>query len=113
MRGGGAHYLAEVASPQSYVATDVEEEHLARCRELCNSRDRDASAAQEPLRLRFERADAAELAAQYPGEAFDMVLCVQAAALFSDTTLRRFVAGAEHVLRHGGCLALCDLLAPR
>merc|ERR1719401_850363 len=80
MRGGGARYLAEVAGPRRYVATDNVEEHVELCRR-CHS---------EWPGLSFEVAEAMDLARAFPeGASFDVVLCIQAAAQFAD--VRSFV----------------------
>lgn len=98
MRGGGARYLAEVAGPRRYVATDHVEEHIEQCR-----------SSHPPVPgLEFDVADALQLAAKYPAGAFDYVLCVQAAAQFA--SMRQFMQGVHHVLRPGGCLLLFDNL---
>lgn len=97
MRGGGAHYLMEVARPRKYVATDVLAEHVELARK---------SRQVIPEGLEFAQADAAELAEKFEPGMFDFVLCVQGPANFSD--LPRFAHGARHVLRPGGRLLICD-----
>jgi len=97
-RGGGSRYLAEVAGTQRYVATDNVQEHIDICKRLHS----------DYPGLMFELADALELQDRYPGETFDFVLCIQAAAQFSD--LRAFVRGSWHVLRPGGRLLIADAL---
>lgn len=98
MRGGGARYLAEVAGPRRYVATDNVQEHVDLAKKL-----------HLPFAgLEFELADAHDLQAIYPSESFDFVLCIQASATFGD--MRKFFQGAWHVLRPGGKLMICDAL---
>jgi len=97
MRGGGARFLAEVGAPRSYVATDNVREHVERC-----------AAHPEVPGLRFEFADAGQLAETYPAESFDAIFCVQAIAAFDD--IPGFVKGAAGVLRPGGRLVLCDAI---
>jgi len=99
MRGGGARYLVELTGPCRYLATDSVQEHVDTCRKLHPN---------VPA-LEFDRVDALQLAETLPQESFDFVICVQAAAAFGD--LRRFVLGAERVLRPGGRLLLCDGLS--
>lgn len=101
MRGGGARYLATVAGPRSYVATDNVEDHIRTEHAVADGSDR-------PQNLRFERADALTLDSSYPAESFDFVICIQAAASFSDA--RAFVRGAKWVLRPGGSLLMCDAM---
>lgn len=107
MRGGGARYLASVAGTRSYVATDIEDEHV----ELCRRRWLPNEGGSHPGGLRFEVAAAAKLADVYPADCFDFVLCVQSIALFADP--EGFVRGARHVLRPGGRLIICEALSRR
>lgn len=96
MRGGGAHYLTQVARPRSYVATDVVQANVDYCLKT-----------HTPLPgLRFEMADAMQLEAAYAESSFDIIICIQAASSFGD--LSRFVRGAVHVLRPGGRLLVTD-----
>lgn len=97
-RGGGSRYLAEVAGTRRYVATDNIQEHVDICHRLHS----------EHPGLTFELADALELPSRYTSNEFDFVLCIQAAAQFSD--LGAFVRGAWHVLRPGGRLIIADAL---
>jgi len=97
-RGGGSRYLAEVTGTRKYVATDNVQEHVDICKRLHS----------DLPGLNFELADALELPNRYPSDSFDFVLCIQAAAQFSD--LRAFVHGAFHVLRPGGRLLIADAL---
>ncbi|CAK0841224.1 unnamed protein product [Prorocentrum cordatum] len=95
-RGGGARYLAEVAGPRSYVATDYLESNLEICRRT-----------HSPLEnLEFRLVDASEIGDIFPAASFDFVLCVQAVTHFQDA--RKFVFGASQVLRPGGGLLMCD-----
>ncbi|CAK0799326.1 unnamed protein product [Prorocentrum cordatum] len=107
MRGGGARYLATVAGTRSYVATDIEDEHI----ELCRRRWLPSGDVRHPGGLRFEVAAAAKLAEVYPADCFDFVLCVQSIALFADP--EGFVRSARHVLRPGGRLVICEALSRR
>jgi len=98
-RGGGARYLAEVTRPRSYLATDINQQHIDACI---------ASTIHPPrAELSFEQLDATALDERFPPESFDVVLCVQA---FAEMDQKRFLAGAVHVLRPGGRLLLCDAL---
>lgn len=102
-RGGGARYLTEVVLPRSYLATDVDEDELERCRQ------QQQHGATLPDGLAFEVVGAGDLAERFPACSFDAVLCVQSIAVFKDP--ESFIKGAAHVLRPGGRLLLCDLLS--
>jgi len=98
MRGGGARYLAEVAGPRRYLAVDLVQENIDRCR-------RDHG---EWPGLDYEVMDAHDLALALPEASFDFVICIQSAAAFTD--MRAFIEGVAHVLRPGGRLMLADAL---
>ncbi|CAE7247165.1 unnamed protein product [Symbiodinium necroappetens] len=102
MRGGGARYLAEVAEPEEYVATDDSEDNIR----LCNSVH-----APLPPSLRYEQADACSLHSKYGVDAFDALICVEAVADIEDKAA--FVESARAVLRSEGLLLLCDAFMPR
>jgi len=98
MRGGGAHYLAHVAGPRTYVATDGVKEHVELCKKL-----------HAPVPgLRYELADPQFLSRSYEDASFDFVLCVQAGSSLGDTGL--FIESALKVLRPGGRIILCDAM---
>lgn len=96
MRGGGARYLAEVAGPRRYVATDNLQQHIDQCKSLHTPMEN----------LTFEVADAMQLQEAFDANSFDFVIVVQAAAQFQ--SLRTFLQGVQHVLRPGGRLLLAD-----
>jgi len=97
-RGGGARYLAEVASPRLYVGADAAEEHVEMCRQR-----------HSPLPgLRFERADLSKLTEAFPASSFDFVFCVEPSHVLQDVP--GFLQGVSHVLRPGGRLIFCDAL---
>lgn len=96
MRGGGARYLAQVAGPAEYVATDENGENIQICQ-----------AIHEPLPpgLSFQQVKVAEIPNTFEKESFDAVLCVESC---SELDKKEFVQSAGHVLRPGGLLLLCD-----
>ena len=102
MRGGGARYLAEVAEPREYVATDDSEDNIRLCSTIH---------APLPPSLRYEQADACSLHSKYGADAFDALICVEAVADIEDKAA--FVESARAVLRSDGLLLLCDAFMPR
>ena len=102
LRGGGARYLAEVATPLKFVATDPSQDNVAIC-----------AAAHEPFPpcLRYELADATSLRSKFDADEFDVLLCVEAVADMEDTAA--FVESARKVLKPNGLILLCDAFMPQ
>lgn len=95
-RGGGARYLAEVAAPRRYIATDIDKDAILYC-------VKNHSAA---VGLRYEVADLLLLAETYPSESFDFVIAIQAFPVLMD--MDKFCSGVAAVLRPGGHLLLTN-----
>ena len=101
MRGGGARYLAEVAAPREYVATDALLDNINACNNIH---------VPLPPNLRYEQADADALHEKYGNDAFDALICVEAAADIQNTDA--FAQSVGSVLRPNGLLLLCDAFTP-
>mmetsp|Transcript_27562 Transcript_27562/g.50503 ORF Transcript_27562/g.50503 Transcript_27562/m.50503 type:complete len:310 (+) Transcript_27562:30-959(+) len=97
--GGGARYLAEVAGPRMYVATDVNPEHVAEC----------SSREKKHPGLHFQCVDAMQISEVYHESSFDFVLAVQVVNELGDG-MSAFFDGAAQVLRPKGRLIFCDAL---
>lgn len=96
-RGGGARFLVQAAQPQTYVATDISQEHIDAC-----------NAIECPPGLSFEVVDAAALAKRFSPASFDVLICVQTLQELQDRM--GFLESAAEVLRPDGFLAMCDAL---
>ena len=95
MRGGGARYLAEVAGPECYVATDEREENIEICHAV-----HDAFPG-----LSYQQVKISDIPSTFEENSFDAMLCVEAGA---DLEKKDLVSAAKHVLAPGGALLLCD-----
>ena len=102
MRGGGARYLAEVAAPREYVATDTSQANVDACNNIH---------VPLPLNLRYEQADVGSLPAKFGTDAFDALICVEAAADMEDKAA--FAQSARTVLKPNGVILLCDAFMPQ
>ena len=102
MRGGGARYLAEVAQPREYVATDALQDNISACMSIHTIH------MPLPPNLRYEQADMGSLHTQFGADAFDALLCVETD--IEDKTA--FAQSAREVLRPNGLILLCDAFMP-
>lgn len=70
MRGGGARYLAEVAGPECYVATDEREENIEICHAV-----HDVFPG-----LSYQQVKLSDIPSTFEKNSFDAMLCVEAGA---------------------------------
>jgi len=102
LRGGGARYLAKIAGPRSYVATEGSIERV----EVCRRRH----IAEAPDLLQFQQVPAEALSEHFPASSFDLVISVEPGDRIGESP-HAFAAGIAQVLRPGGKLLLCDMLS--
>lgn len=94
-KGASTRYLLKYFSPNDVVGINISKEHLDVCRSNVPE-------------CEFLEMDATELS--FPDNAFDNMICVEAAFHFD--TREKFLQEAYRVLKPGGFLILADILAP-